>query len=66
MKTNKKINLSKLEDYKICAVGEYINNNYDEHDIRYYRAVVCENSYIEIITEKGYEILNELKEKYNF
>jgi len=60
-----KIFLKKLNDANICSLGEKINKIYFD-DLKFVRTTVCENSYIEIITEKGYSIISDLKNDYNF
>jgi len=65
-KNNKRVYLKSLSDYEICIVGENIINNYSIDDLRYIRTTICKNSYIEIMSEDGEEILEELKEKFNF
>ena len=59
------IKLNKLDEHIICSIGEKIMKYYSE-DLRYIRTTVCENSYIEVKTEKGHDIIEKLKKEYSF
>jgi len=60
-----KIFLEKLETNDICTIGQKIHNHYKD-DLNFVRTVLCENSYIEIKTDKGYDILSNLKNDFGF
>ena len=61
-----RISLEEMTTVDICSLGEKVRQKYDDNDISYIRATSCENSYLTTNTEKGEEILLELKKEYNF
>ena len=56
---NKQIFLKAFHRHEICAFGELINSTYSD-DLKFIRTMKCENSYIEILSDKGYDILVKL------
>ena len=55
----KKIFLENIEEHKICSIGEKIKNKYQD-DLKFIRTTLCKNSYVEVLSDKGSEIIEML------